>query len=50
MVVVHSNIVGHLGKEAIKKAGGIPVAGGLVAPEVLQELEEELEMAKQHAG
>jgi uncharacterized membrane protein len=36
-------------KEAIKNAGGIPVAGGLVAPEVLQDLEDELEMAKQHA-
>jgi uncharacterized protein DUF6325 len=33
-------------KEAIKNAGGIPVAGGLVAPEALQELEEELEQAK----
>lgn len=33
-------------KEAIKNAGGIPVAGGLVAPEVLQELEEELEQEK----
>ena len=36
-------------RDAIKNAGGIPVAGGLVAPDVLQELEEELEMAKQHA-
>jgi Family of unknown function (DUF6325) len=34
-------------KEAIKNAGGIPVAGGLVAPDVLQDLEEELETAKQ---
>ena len=33
-------------KEAIKDAGGIPVAGGLVTPEALQELEEELEQAK----
>lgn len=37
-------------KEAIKNVGGIPVAGGLVAPDVLQELEEELKMVKQHAG
>jgi hypothetical protein len=29
-------------KEAIKNAGGVPVAGGLVAPEVLQDLEAEL--------
>jgi len=36
-------------RDAIKNAGGIPVAGGLMAPDVLQELEEELEMAKQHA-
>ena len=36
-------------RDAIKNAGGIPVAGGLVEPDVLQELEEELEMAKQHA-
>jgi hypothetical protein len=37
-------------RDAIKHAGGVPVAGGLVAPEVLQELGEELVMAKQHAG
>ena len=37
-------------KEAIKKAGGVAVAGGLVAPEVLQALEEDLEAAKQGAG
>ncbi len=37
-------------RDAIRNAGGIPVAGGLVAPEVLQELEEELESAKQHVG
>ncbi len=37
-------------RDAIKNAGGIPVAGGLVSPETLQELEEELEAAKQHAG
>jgi uncharacterized protein DUF6325 len=33
-------------KEAIKNAGGIPVAGGLVAPETVQELEEELAQAQ----
>jgi hypothetical protein len=37
-------------KEAIKNAGGIAVAGGLVAPDVLQELEEELEMEKQNVS
>ena len=37
-------------RDAIKNAGGIPVAGGLVSPDVLRELEEELEMAKQHVG
>jgi Family of unknown function (DUF6325) len=37
-------------RDAIKHAGGVRIAGGLVAPDVLQELEEELEMAKQHAG
>ncbi len=37
-------------KEAIKNAGGIAVVGGLVAPEVLQELEKELEAAKQNTG
>jgi len=37
-------------RDAIKNAGGVPVAGGLVAPDVLQELEEELEMAKQNVG
>ena len=36
-------------KEAIKNAGGIAVVGGLVPPEVLQELEVELEAAKQNA-
>ena len=36
-------------RDAIKHAGGVRIAGGLVAPDVLQELEEELEMAKQHA-
>ena len=36
-------------RDAIKQVGGVPIAGGLVAPEVLQELEEGLEMAKQHA-
>ena len=37
-------------RDAIKNAGGVPVAGGLVSPDTLQELEEELEMAKQHVG
>ena len=37
-------------KEAIKNAGGIAVAGGLVASDVLQELEVELEAVKQNAG
>jgi Family of unknown function (DUF6325) len=37
-------------KEAIKNAGGIAVAGGLVAPDVLKEVEEELESAKQNAA
>ena len=36
-------------KEAIKNAGGIAAFGGLVPPEVLQELEIELEAAKQNA-
>ncbi len=34
-------------KEAIRNSGGIPVAGGLVAPNVLKELEEEFDAAKQ---
>lgn len=37
-------------KEAIKNAGGIAVTGGFVAPEVLQELEQDLEAAQQSAG
>ena len=37
-------------KEAIKNAGGIAVTGGFVAPDVLQELEKDLEAAKQSAG
>src|SRR6266853_1362802 len=37
-------------KEAIKNAGGIAVTGGFVAPDVLQELEQDLEAAKQSAG
>ena len=37
-------------KEAIKNAGGIAAFGGLVAPEVLQELEEELETEKQNVS
>lgn len=36
-------------KEAIKHAGGVAVAGGLVAPDVLQALEADLEAAKQRA-
>ena len=36
-------------KEAIKNSGGVPVAGGFVAPDVLQELEEELDAAKRKA-
>ena len=36
-------------KEAIKDAGGKAVTGGLVSPDVLNELEEELELAKQDA-
>jgi hypothetical protein len=36
-------------KEAIKNAGGTAVAGGFVAPDVLQELEQDLEAAKQGA-
>ena len=37
-------------KEAIKHAGGIAAFGGLVPPEVIQELEEELEMEKQNVS
>src|SRR5947209_7385469 len=37
-------------KEAIKNAGGVAVAGGLVAPDVLQALEEDRRAAKQGAG
>ena len=37
-------------KEAIKNAGGIAVTGGFVAPDVLQELEKDIEAAKQSAG
>jgi Family of unknown function (DUF6325) len=33
-------------KEAIKNAGGVAVAGGFVAPDVLQELEQDLEAAQ----
>ena len=36
-------------KEAIKNAGGVAVAGGFVAPDVLQELEKDLETAKLNA-
>jgi hypothetical protein len=34
-------------KEAIRNASGLALAGGLVAPDVLQMVEEELEAAKQ---
>jgi len=37
-------------KEAIKNAGGIAVTGGFVSPDVLQELEQDLEAAQQSAG
>ena len=37
-------------KEAIKNAGGVAVTGGFVAPDVLQELEQDLEAAQQGAG
>lgn len=36
-------------KEAILNAGGIPLAGGLVAPALVQMLEAELEEAMQEA-
>jgi hypothetical protein len=37
-------------KEAIKHAGGVAMAGGFVAPDVLQALEEDLEAVQQGAG
>ena len=37
-------------KEAIKNAGGIAAFGGLVPPEVAQELEQEVEMEKQNVS
>jgi hypothetical protein len=37
-------------KEAIRDAGGKALAGGLVAPDVLQMVEAEIEAAKQGAG
>jgi Family of unknown function (DUF6325) len=37
-------------KEAIKNAGGVPMAGGFVAPDVLRMLEEDLEAAQQGSG
>ena len=37
-------------KEAIRNASGIPVAGGLVAPDVVQIMEEELAAAGQTVG
>ena len=36
-------------KEAIKNAGAVAVTGGFVSPDALEELEEDLEAAKQHA-
>ena len=36
-------------RDAIKNAGGVAIAGGLVAPDVLQALEEDLEAAQQGA-
>jgi hypothetical protein len=36
-------------KEAIKNAGAVAVTGGFVSPDVLQELEKDLEAAKQSA-
>jgi hypothetical protein len=37
-------------KEAIKNAGGVAVAGGFVAPDVLRMVEEDLEAAQQSTG
>ncbi len=37
-------------KEAVKRAGGTAIAGGFVAPDVLQELEKDIEAAKQSSG
>ena len=37
-------------KEAIKHAGAVAITGGLVEPDVLQELEKDLETAQQRAG
>ena len=37
-------------EEAIKNAGGVAIAGGFVSPDVLQELEQDLEAAQQGAG
>ena len=36
-------------KEAIKHAGAVAITGGFVSPDVLQELEKDLEAAKQRA-
>jgi hypothetical protein len=36
-------------KEAIKNAGAVAATGGFVSPDVRQELEEDLEAAKQRA-
>ena len=48
LLIEHSWAVGL--KEAILNAGGIPLAGGLVAPAVVQMLEAELEEATQGAA
>lgn len=37
-------------QEAIKNAGGVALAGGMVAPDVLQLVEEDLEAAQQGSG
>jgi Family of unknown function (DUF6325) len=37
-------------KNAVKEAGGVAIAGGFVAPDVVAELEKDLEAAKQSAG
>jgi len=37
-------------KEAIKNAGAVAITGGFVAPDVVAELEKDLEVAKQSTG
>ncbi len=37
-------------KNAVKDAGGVAIAGGFVAPDVLEELEKDLDEAKQSSG